>query len=70
MEGVKLDFCPHCRRSIDWATEKVPLQDIYIQANPWEPGPSEGHIVIPLCEECGKFVMSTLKLDGFTIYTP
>ena len=70
MDDVKLDFCPHCRRRIDWALDNVPYQDIYIQANPEEQGPSEGHIVIPLCEKCGRFVKSSLYIDGFTIYTP
>lgn len=69
MEGIRIDFCPHCRHSIDWALDNVPIQDIYIQANPWEQ-PAEGHAVIPLCEECGRFIRATLHVDGFTIYTP
>lgn len=70
MDSVKLDFCPRCRRVIDWALDAVPLQDIYIRANHEGQPPSEGHLIVPLCDKCGKFTMSTLKVDGFTIYTP
>ena len=70
MDGVKLDFCPRCRRMIDWALENVSSKQIFIQATRESAAPSAQHVLVPLCDSCGKFVDSTLHVDGFTIYTP
>lgn len=69
MDDVRVDFCPLCRQRIDWALEQIPDGKIFIQANPTIVGP-EGHMAVPLCEKCGRFVTSTLHTDGFTIHTP
>ena len=70
MDSVKLDFCPRCRRVVDWALDNVPLGKIYVQAVRGGRAPSAEHVIVPLCDTCGQFVESTLHVDGFTIYTP
>lgn len=69
-DSIKLDFCPHCRRRIDWAIDAFPWKEIYIKANPEGAEPATRHKTIVLCETCGTFVSSALKVDGFTIHTP
>jgi hypothetical protein len=69
-ENVKLDFCPRCRRLIDWALDNVPLDKIFVQAARNQNTPSTEHVIVPLCDICAAFVESTLHVDGFTIYTP
>jgi len=71
MDSIKLDFCPRCRRLVDWALDNVPESRIFIQADrKGNAVPSAEHVIVPLCDKCGQFVESTLHIDGFTIYTP
>lgn len=65
--GGGIDFCPNCRRLLDYALSTNHKDNLYIQINKEVDSP-ENRVIIPLCDVCQRTCQEYLPgVDGFLV---